>query len=126
MSSYFSSNLKHLRENRGMEQLELAQLLGRKSASSVSEWEKGTYTPKAGILSDIARVFNVSLSTLMSKDLTDDTENYYTDPETQSIAQEIFENPELRALFHASRNATPEDLEIVKNLILDLKRKERS
>jgi len=32
------------------------------------------------------------------------------------IAQEIFENPDLRALFDASRNATPEDLEIVKNL----------
>ena len=55
-----------------MEQLELAQLLGRKSASSVSEWERGTYTPKAGVLSDIARIFNVSLSDLMNKDLTDE------------------------------------------------------
>lgn len=45
MKNYFSSNLRFLREKRGMEQLELAQLLGRKSASSVSEWEKGTYTP---------------------------------------------------------------------------------
>ncbi len=128
MNNYFPSNLRFLREKRGMEQLELAQLLGRKSASSISEWERGTYTPKAGVLSDIARIFNVSLSDLMNKDLTDEavSENYYINEETQSIAQEIFENPDLRALFDASRNAKPEDLEIVKNLILDLKRKERS
>jgi len=95
MNNYFPSNLRFLREKRGMEQLELAQLLGRKSASSISEWERGTYTPKAGVLSDIARIFNVSLSDLMNKDLTDETvsENYYINEETQSIAQEIFENP---------------------------------
>lgn len=126
MNNYFPSNLKFLREKRGMEQLELAQLLGRKSASSISEWERGTYTPKAGTLSDIARIFGVSLSDLMGKDLSVETKSHFIDKETQAIAQEIFENPDLRALFDASRNATPEDLEIVKNLILDLKRKERS
>lgn len=70
MNTYFGKNLKFLRERKGLEQLELAQLLGRKSASSVSEWEKGTYTPKSGVLSDIAQIFNVSLSDLMNVDLT--------------------------------------------------------
>ena len=67
--TFFSSNLKYLRERKDLEQLELAQLLGRKSSSSVSEWEKGTYTPKSGILSDIARIFNVNLDELMNSDL---------------------------------------------------------
>ena len=70
MNSYFSRNLKHLRESKKVEQLELALLLGRKSASSVSEWEKGTYTPKSGTLSDIARIFNVNLEELMNTDLS--------------------------------------------------------
>lgn len=70
MTNVFGKNLKYLRERKNLEQLELAQLLGRKSASSVSEWEKGTYTPKSGVLSDIARIFNVDLSALMSVDLT--------------------------------------------------------
>lgn len=52
-----------------MEQLDLAKQLGRKSSSSVSEWEKGLYTPKAGVLNDIAEIFGVSLSDLMQKDL---------------------------------------------------------
>jgi len=68
--TYFASNLRYLRTKRNLEQLELAQLLGRKSASSISEWEKGSYTPKAGILSDIARIFDVDLTELMHKDLT--------------------------------------------------------
>ncbi|MBC8588048.1 transcriptional repressor LexA [Paratissierella segnis] len=68
--NFFSSNLKYLRTQRGIEQLELAQLLGRKSASSISEWESGNYTPKVGVISDIARVFGVSLSELMNEDLT--------------------------------------------------------
>ena len=75
MSSYFSKNLKYLRSERGMEQLELAQLLGRKSASSISEWESGNYTPKAGTLSDIARIFNTTLSDLMDRDIELDSGN---------------------------------------------------
>ncbi|KRK10924.1 bifunctional S24 family peptidase transcriptional regulator [Ligilactobacillus pobuzihii E100301 = KCTC 13174] len=52
-----------------MDQLTLANKLGRKSVSSVSEWEKGKYTPKVGVLADIAHIFNVSLEDLMNTDL---------------------------------------------------------
>ena len=65
----FAKNLKYLRTKRGMEQIELANLLNRKSSSSISEWEKGKYTPKAGVLNDIAKIFNVSLSELMESDI---------------------------------------------------------
>ncbi|MDO4680315.1 MAG: XRE family transcriptional regulator [Aerococcus sp.] len=66
----FSSNLKYLRNKFHMEQIELAERLGRKSGSSVSEWEKGSYTPKIKTLSDIAAIFNVDLDDLMNKDLS--------------------------------------------------------
>lgn len=68
--TFFASNLKYLRLKNNMEQLELANLLGRKSSSSISEWEKGKYTPKSGLLSDIAAIFDVTLTDLMEKDLT--------------------------------------------------------
>ena len=70
-NNYFASNLKFLRQKYQMEQIDLANRLGRKSSSSVSEWERGKYTPKAGVLNDISRIFNVSLSELMTKDLSD-------------------------------------------------------
>ena len=45
--------------------------------------------------------------------------------ETAAIAQDIFENKELRLLFDAARDADPEDLETVHNMLMALKRKER-
>lgn len=66
----FAKNLKFLREKNAMEQIELAQRLGRKSSSSISEWEKGKYTPKIGVINDIAEIFGVSISDLMDADLS--------------------------------------------------------
>ncbi|UXS20906.1 LexA family protein [Staphylococcus delphini] len=66
----FSKNLKYLRKKNDMEQIDLAKKLGRKSASSISEWEKGKYTPKMKTLSELARLFNVSINDLMEKDLS--------------------------------------------------------
>lgn len=65
----FSKNLKHLRNSRNMTQEELASKVKRQ-VSSISEWESGKYTPRAGVLNDIATIFNVNLSDLMNSDLT--------------------------------------------------------
>ena len=70
MENRFGKNLKYLREKSGMEQIELAKRLGKKSSSSISEWEKGVYTPKSGVLSDIAKIFRVNLHDLMNEDLS--------------------------------------------------------
>ncbi|WP_436954474.1 helix-turn-helix transcriptional regulator [Staphylococcus ureilyticus] len=66
----FSQNLKYLRNKHDMEQIDLAHKLGKKSASSISEWEKGKYTPKLKTLSEIATIFNVSIDDLMDEDLS--------------------------------------------------------
>lgn len=68
--NYFSQNLKYLRKKNGVEQMQLAEHLGRKSSSSISDWEKGKYTPKAGTLNEIAKYFHVSLSELVEEDLS--------------------------------------------------------
>lgn len=65
----FSKNLKYLRQCAEMEQLELAHKLGRKSSSTISEWESGRYTPKIAILSEIASIFDVDLDDMMNLDL---------------------------------------------------------
>ncbi|ULG73180.1 LexA family protein [Macrococcus brunensis] len=66
----FGKNLKYLREKNSMEQLDLAIHLGRKSASTVSEWEKGKYTPKLKTLNEISKLFNVNIDDMMEKDLS--------------------------------------------------------
>lgn len=72
----FSENLKYLRQKHNMEQIDLAHKLGRKSASSISEWEKGKYTPKMKTLTEISTLFNVNIDDLMTKDLKSETDTY--------------------------------------------------
>lgn len=49
---------------------------------------------------------------------------YYKDIETQEIAQQIFQNEELRLLFDAAKDASPEDLKTVHTMLNALKKKE--
>lgn len=85
----FSDNLKYLREKNNMDQIELATKLGRKSTSSISEWEKGKYQPKAGVLSDIAHIFNVNLDDLMNKDLRNENETSSSNPDILNIFNQL-------------------------------------
>jgi transcriptional regulator with XRE-family HTH domain len=49
---------------------------------------------------------------------------YYLDPETAAIAQEIYDNPDLRILFDASRKATADDLRKIKEMAQIMVREE--
>lgn len=68
--NYFSSNLKFLRRKFDETQLELAEFLGRKSLSSVSDWERGKSIPNAGTLNQIAERYNVRIDDLLERDLS--------------------------------------------------------
>ena len=50
---------------------------------------------------------------------------YYFDQETAEIAQDIYENKEMRALFDAVRGISPEDMQTIYSVALAMKRKER-
>ena len=50
---------------------------------------------------------------------------YYLNPETAELAQTLFENKDLRVLFDAAKDATPEDLQTTYNMLMALKKKER-
>ena len=90
--NYFATNLKFLRQKHSLEQIDLATRLGRKSSSSISEWEKGKYTPKAGVLNDIANIFGVSLSKLMSTDLTNPSSEIEKENSTLKMIQRKAKN----------------------------------
>ena len=73
----------------------------------------------------IADYFDVSVDYLMTGEEKKVGEKYYLNEETAQVAQEIFENKELRALFDVQRDMEPEDLKALHNMALALKRKER-
>lgn len=88
--------------------------------SVFSSWKNGVSTPKQDKMQIIADYFNVSLEYIMTGKEKDGGETYYLNDETREIAQEIFENPDLKSLFNMSRKMPPERLkahiEFIKNL----------
>ena len=114
--------IESLRKERKISQGNLEKELGF-SNGSISKWK--TSMPKPERLQKIADYFGVTVDYLMTGNESDGKERYYTNDETASIAQEIFDNKELRLLFDAAKDAHPEDLQTVHQMLLALKRKER-
>lgn len=81
-------------------------------------WRTGKYTPKQEKLQKIADYFGVSLEYLMTGE---ESEGYYVNPETAEMAQEIFENRDLRLLFDVAKDVTPEQLKLLHDLALSWK-----
>lgn len=95
------------------------------SQSTISTWKKKRNLISGEIAQTIVNYFNVSLEYLMTGEEKEGGEKYYLNDETAEMAQEIFENKELRALFDVQRGMSAEDLQALHNMALALKRKER-
>ena len=118
----FSKNLRRYIELNNMTQSDLAKKLGV-STQSVTNWCKGTKSPRMDKVDAMCAIFCCRRSDLM-QDKTEEEESYYTNPETAKIAQEIYENKDLSLLFDAARDAKSEDLQTVHTMLLALKKKE--
>jgi transcriptional regulator with XRE-family HTH domain len=102
----FKDRLKSLRLKNGLSQAILADMLDV-SSSLIGLYETGKRKPSAEKIESLASVFGVSIDYLMGKE--EDTE-YYTDPKTVEIANELKDNPGLRLLFDAGKDLPPEDI----------------
>lgn len=80
--------------------------------TALSNWKNGRSTPSRETLQKLAKYFNVSIEYLLGEETTENVQ-YYLNDETRIIAQEIFDNKDLRILFDASRKAKPDDLKLI-------------
>lgn len=87
----------------------------------IGQLRKGVFP--ADRLQEIANYLDVSAEYLLSGKEKEGGEKYYLDDETAAMAQELFENPELRVLFDAARDADPEDLKTAYDILIALKKK---
>lgn len=86
------------------------------SPSTFTDWRAGRYKPKADKMKRIADYFGVSVDYLTTgKDTPKESASgkiYYFNDETAAAAQEMFDDPDLRALMDAARGC-PSD--VIKN-----------
>lgn len=75
-----------------------------------------TTDPKFETLKSICRALDISLSDLDEYG----TQGYYLDSDAAEMAQELFDRPEMKVLFDASRKATREDIEQVAEILKKL------
>ena len=125
----YSNRIRELRRAKGMNQEQLAEQIGL-TKQAISQYERGVRKPSFEIIEALCDFFNVSSDYLLGKDdvtlrfvngediqRLENKNGYYVDGETAQIAQEIFEDPDKRALFNAARDSRPEDLKMAAGLL---------
>lgn len=89
------------------------------TTATLSNWKAGRYVPKADKMQIIADYFGVSLEYLRTgkgPELTSDAP-YYINDAAREMAQFMYDHPEYKVLFDASRKVNKEDIEFVKEII---------
>ena len=122
----FSKNLNHYMEINQKTQTDIINDLGF-NKSAVSTWCNGTRLPRMDKVEALAKYFGINRSDLIEEKDNAETsdEPYYLNDETRQIAQEAFENPELRTLFHVARDIPPERLKAHIEFMKSLKAQEK-
>ena len=93
-----------LRDLRGVKDADVVRATGI-TKSTFSDWKSGRSEPKKEKLQKIADFFDVSLDYLMTGE---EQNGYYLNEETAKLAQEMFEDEDMRSLFDMKRNMPPE------------------
>lgn len=113
--------IKELRQKLGLSQEELARKVGYTDRSSIAKIEAGKVDLTNTKIAEIAKALNTTPAHLMGWDEESTSDGYYTDPETAKVAQQIYDDPDLHALFDAAEDSKPEDLKMAADLLKRLK-----
>ena len=114
----FPNIFRKIREQSGLTQQQMADKLGV-SRSAIGMYENGEREPNFETLELMADTFNVDMNYLLGKKPTTEVipDRYYLDDDARDMAQFIYENPEYKVLFDASRKVKKEDIDFVKQMI---------
>ena len=108
MKNYFAKNLKYLREKKGLEQQELADLLnvGR---STISCWENELRSPQMEYVLKLADFFNVD-NDFIFKDLSsidiNDPKKQFTEEEKKEALKQVLKE---KGFLNDNEEMSPED-----------------
>ena len=105
-----------LRDEKGVKDATVARETGI-PRSTFTDWKNGRSQPKNDKIQRIADYFGVTVDYFTNDPTNGQSESYYLNQETAEIAQEVFENPDLRILFDAARNVKPENIKLAAEML---------
>lgn len=85
------------------------------SAGASYKWK--TSSPSTEVLEKMSRYFGVSADYLLTGDESNQEMPYYLNDDAREMAQFMFQNPEYKVLFDASRKVSKDDIETVKTIL---------
>lgn len=112
--------IAELKKKRGYTNKELAELSGVPLGTLSKIVSGTTKDPQLSALMAIAKALGCSVEDFVDRDETEPNE-YYVSREVSKMAQEIYDNPELRILFDASRKLTKDDVLAVVDIVKRMK-----
>ena len=121
----FPNVFKRIREQCGLTQQQMADKIGV-SRSTIGMYENGEREPNFETLELIADTFNVDMNYLLGKKSSTEVipTAYYLNDDAKDMAQFLYENPDYKVLFDASRKVKKEDIAFVKEMIDRMSNKE--
>lgn len=91
------------------------------STAAFTGWKQGKWQFKADKLKKIADYFGIDVTYFYEDNnavqISGQEDGYYVYGETARMAQEIFEDKDMRILFDAARDSRPEDLRMAADML---------
>ncbi len=113
-ANQFAEMLRYYLMMNNKTQKDLVEDLGY-DKSTVSSWCSGNRVPKIDVIIDIAKYLHVNVGDLIEDNRNE--ENYYLNDDAKEMAQFLYDNPDYKVLFDASRKVKKEDIEFVKQML---------
>ena len=115
----FSKNLKYYVIASKKTQKQIADDIGC-TYTTFNSWTRGTAMPNVSKMQKIANYFGIERSMLLGDSEKEDHSDY-PNRDTMRIAQRICSDPNLRDLFNAAEDVSPDDIRMVTSLLNRLK-----
>lgn len=94
------------------------------SQSVFSNWKKRNSKLSAENAMKIADYFNVTVGFLMGVQEDVQGQEYYQDVKSALLAQQMFDDPQLHALFHVKKNIDPQRFQAFYDMVIALYKSE--
>ena len=112
----FSRNLLRYLSLNNKSQKEVADAIGV-SPQTFNTWCQGIAYPRIDKIELMANYFGISKADLVEEHTQESDTTYYLNEDAREMAQFLFDNPDYKVLFDASRKVKKEDIEKVKRMI---------